>query len=89
MTEIIEGLGSMSAMLIMISIIAIGAVMALRNKMANKRLRRSQVGQINLDLDKVGKRPEEQGKKPERTEPSTAGTDVNKELDDLKRDVDN
>jgi len=85
MTEIIEGLGSMSAMLIMISIIAIGAVMALRNKLANKRLRRSQVGQINLD----GKRPAEQGKKPERTEPSTAGTDVNKELDDLKRDVDN
>ena len=85
MTEIIEGLGSMSAMLIMISIIAIGAVMALRNKMANKRLRRSQVGQINLD----GKHPEEQGRKPERTEPSTAGTDVNKELDDLKRDVDN
>ena len=85
MTEIIEGLGSMSAMLIMISIIAIGAVMALRNKMANKKLRRSQVGQINLD----GKHPEEQGRKPERTEPSTAGTDVNKELDDLKRDVDN
>ena len=83
MTEIIEGLGSMSAMLIMISIIAIGAVMALRNKMANKRLRRSQVGQINLD----GKHPEEQGRKPERTEPSTEGTDVNKELDDLKRDV--
>ena len=83
MTEIIEGLGSMSAMLIMISIIAIGAVMALRNKMANKRLRRSQMGQINLD----GKHPEEQGRKPERTEPSTAGTDVNKELDDLKRDV--
>ena len=85
MSEIIEGLGSMSAMLIMISIIAIGAIMALRNKMANKRLRRSQVGQINLD----GKHPEEQGRKPERTEPSTAGTDVNKELDDLKRDVDN
>ena len=85
MSEIIEGLGSMSAMLIMISIIAIGAIMALRNKMANKRLRRSKVGQINLD----GKHPEEQGRKPERTEPSTAGTDVNKELDDLKRDVDN
>jgi len=83
MTEIIEGLGSMSAMLIMISLIAIGAVMALRNKMANKRLRRSQVGQIDLD----GKHPEEQGRKPERTEPSTEGTDVNKELDDLKRDV--
>ena len=83
MKEIIEGLGSMSAMLIMISIIAIGAVMALRNKMANKRLRRSQMGQINLD----GKHPEEQGRKPERTEPSTEGTDVNKELDDLKRDV--
>jgi hypothetical protein len=83
MEEIIDGLGSMSAMLIMISIIAIGAVMALRNKMANKRLRRSQVGQIDLD----GKKPEEQGKKrPERTDPS--GTDVNKELDDLKRDVD-
>ena len=83
MSEIIEGLGSMSAMLIMISIIAIGAIMALRNKMANKRLRRSQMGQINL----AGKHPEEQGRKPERTEPSTAGTDVNKELDDLKRDV--
>mgnify|MGYP003649008328 CR=1 FL=1 len=86
MEEIIEGLGSMSAMLIMISIIAIGAVMALRNKLANKRLRRSQVGQINLDGKK---HPEEQGRKPERTEPSTEGTDVNKELDDLKRDVDN
>ena len=83
MTEIIEGLGSMSAMLIMISIIAIGAVMALRNKMANKRLRRSQMAKINLGH----KQAEEQGKKrPEKTEPS--GTDVNKELDDLKRDVD-
>ena len=82
MSEIIEGLGSMSAMLIMISIIAIGAIMALRNKMANKRLRRSQMAK-NLD----GKHPEEQGRKPKRTEPSTAGTDVNKELDDLKRDV--
>ena len=43
------------------------------------------MAKINLD----GKHPEEQGRKPERTEPSTAGTDVNKELDDLKRDVDN
>tara|TARA_B100000949_G_scaffold122277_1_gene107983 strand:+ start:1067 stop:1324 length:258 start_codon:yes stop_codon:yes gene_type:complete len=85
MSEIIEGLGSMSAMLIMISIIAIGAVMALRNKMANKRLRRSQMGQINLDLDKVGKRPEQEQKRQE----SQPETDVNKELDDLKRDVDN
>ena len=84
MEEIIEGLGSMSAMLIMISIIAIGAVMALRNKMANKRLRRSQMGQINLDLDKGGIRPE-QGQKRQESQPET---DVNKELDDLKRDVD-
>lgn len=81
MSEIIEGLGSMSAMLIMISIIAIGAIMALRNKMANKRLRRSQMGQINLD--KVGKRPE-QGHEHHESQPET---DVNRELDDLKRDV--
>ena len=81
MSEIIEGLGSMSAMLIMISIIAIGAVMALRNKMANKRLRRSQM-QGETDLEGKGKHPE--GKRP-RTE---SETDVNKELDDLKRNVD-
>jgi predicted lipid-binding transport protein (Tim44 family) len=85
MSDIFGEIGSMSAMLIMISIIAIGAVMAMRNKIANKRLRRSQMkGTINLD----GKRPEEQGRKPERTE-SPAESDVNKELDDLKRDVDN
>ena len=76
MAEIIEGLGSMSAMLIMISIIAIGAIMAVRNKMANKKLRRSQMGQIDLD-----------GKRPERSE-SQPETDVNKALDDLKKDVD-
>ena len=80
MAEIIEGLGSMSAMLIMISIIAIGAIMAVRNKMANKRLRRSQMGQINLD----GKRPE-QGHEHSESQPET---DVNKALDDLKKDVD-
>ena len=74
MTEIIEGLGSMSAMLIMISIIAIGAIMALRNKMANKKLRRSQMEQPREDP------------RPERTEQPES--DVNKELDDLKKDVD-
>ena len=79
MTEIIEGLGSMSAMLIMISIIAIGAVMALRNKMANKKLRRSQMGEIDLEGE------HQQGKKRPQTE---SETDVNKELDDLKKDVD-
>ena len=79
MSEIIEGLGSMSAMLIMISIIAIGAIMALRNKLANKRLRRSQVGQRDLD----GKRPEH-GQERHESQPET---DVNRELDDLKRDV--
>jgi predicted lipid-binding transport protein (Tim44 family) len=77
MTEIIEGLGSMSAMLIMISIIAIGAIMALRNKLANKRRRRSQT-QVEQ-----GKRPEEQGRPESQPE-----TDVNRELDDLKRNVD-
>ena len=81
MTEIIEGLGSMSAMLIMISIIAIGAIMALRNKMANKRLRRSQ---MNLE----GKRPTEGERNPADGKRPEVESDVNKELDDLKRDVD-
>ena len=80
MTDISEGLGSMSAMLIIISIIAIGAVMAVRNKMANKRLRRSQMqGEIDLEGE------HQQGKKRPQTE---SETDVNKELDDLKKDVD-
>ena len=73
MTEITDGLGSMSAMLIMISIIAIGAIMAVRNKMANKKLRRSQM-------------EAREDPRPERTEPPES--DVNKALDDLKKDVD-
>ena len=73
MTEITDGLGSMSAMLIMISIIAIGAIMAVRNKMANKKLRRSQM-------------EAREDPRPERTEQPES--DVNKALDDLKKDVD-
>ena len=73
MADIMQGLGSMSAMLIIISIIAIGAVMALRNKMANKKLRRSQMEARD-------------DPRPERTEQPES--DVNKELDDLKKDVD-
>lgn len=81
MTEIIQGLGSMSAMIIIMSIIAIGAVMALRNKMSNKRLRRSQ---MNLE----GKRPTEGERNPADGKRPEVESDVNKELDDLKRDVD-
>ena len=73
MTEITDGLGSMSAMLIIISIIAIGAIMAVRNKMANKKLRRSQM-------------EAREDPRPERTEQPES--DVNKALDDLKKDVD-
>ena len=83
MTEIIQGLGSMSAMIIIMSIIAIGAVMALRNKLSNKRLRRSQT-QINLK----GKRPSEGERNPADGKRPEVESDVNKELDDLKRDVD-
>ena len=42
MEEITSGLGSMSAMIIIMSIVAIGAIMAVRNKIANKRRRRTQ-----------------------------------------------
>ena len=45
MDEITSGLGSMSAMLIIISIVAIGAVMAIRNKVANKKRRRTQAAE--------------------------------------------
>ena len=75
MTEITDGLGSMSAMLIIISIIAIGAVMALRNKMANKKLRLSQMEQPREDP------------RPETSEPEQSSTDVDKILDDMKKDV--
>jgi len=75
MADIMQGLGSMSAMLIIISIIAIGAVMALRNKMANKKLRRSQMEQPREDP------------RPETSEPEQSSTDVDKILDDMKKDV--
>ena len=74
MTEITDGLGSMSAMLIMISIIAIGAIMAVRNKMANKKLRRSQM-------------EAREDPRPETSEPEQSSTDVDKILDDMKKDV--
>ena len=78
-TEITEGLGSMSAMLLIISIIAIGAVMAIKNKIANKRRRRSQLVE--------GKPKSEHPDQPEQGR-KTPTEDVNKQLDDLRKDVD-
>ena len=81
MPEITDGLGSMSAMLIIISIIAIGAVMALRNKMANKRRRRTQAE------EPATSKPTSE--KPTDTRPNTEseGTDIDSQLDQLKKDV--
>ena len=81
MPEITDGLGSMSAMLIIISIIAIGAVMALRNKMVNKRRRRTQAE------EPATSKPTSE--KPTDTRPNTEseGTDIDSQLDQLKKDV--
>ena len=78
MDEITSGLGSMSAMLIIISIVAIGAVMAIRNKVANKKRRRTQAAEEPT-------RSESQ--KPSSERPKTE-TSVDSELDRLKKDLD-
>ena len=70
-----SGLGSMSGMLIIISVIAIGAVMAVRNKLVNKRRRRTQV-----ESKPVTEQPTGQPK------PDTESTDVDSLLDQLKED---
>ncbi|SVC30588.1 uncharacterized protein METZ01_LOCUS283442 [marine metagenome] len=68
-----EGLGSMSGMLIIITIITIGAVMALRSKLReNSGLK---------PLDKDGKKPSE-APEPEPRE------DVQDQLDDLNKELD-
>tara|TARA_B100000470_G_scaffold218365_1_gene203740 strand:+ start:258 stop:476 length:219 start_codon:yes stop_codon:yes gene_type:complete len=66
-----EGLGSMSAMLIMISIIVIGALMAIRNKKAKFKEGRN----------KPSTEPTE------RVEPKKESSDVGSQLDQLKKDV--
>lgn len=67
-----EGLGSMSAMLIMISIIVIGALMAIRNKKAKFKEGRNK---------RVSSEPTE------RVEPKKESSDVDSQLDQLKKDV--
>lgn len=66
-----EGLGSMSAMLVIISIITIGAIMAVRNKTR---------GTIAKDTIEPEPKPE-----PEPVTDTT--TDIDDKLDQLKRDV--
>ena len=66
-----EGLGSMSAMLIMISIIVIGALMAIRNKKAKFKEGRNK----------------SKSEPTERVEPKEEPSDVGSQLDQLKKDV--
>ena len=66
-----EGLGSMSAMLIIISIITIGAIMAVRNKTRGKIVK-----------DTIEPEPKSE---PEPVTDTT--TDIDDKLDQLKRDV--
>ena len=82
MDEIASGLGSMSAMLIIISIIAIGAVMAIRNKIVNKRRRRTQAAEEQQS--QASSEPQQQ---PSSERPTTE-TSVDSELDRLKKDMD-
>tara|TARA_B100000929_G_C15333221_1_gene361458 strand:+ start:188 stop:427 length:240 start_codon:yes stop_codon:yes gene_type:complete len=70
-----SGIGSMSGMLIIISIIAIGAVMAVRNKIANKKRRRTQAT-TETQTETSQPQPEQ----------STEQTDVDSLLDKLKED---
>ena len=74
-----SGLGSMSGMLIIISVIAIGAVMAVRNKIVNKRRKRTEA--------EASSKPTSE--KPTDTRPNTEseGTDIDSQLDQLKKDV--
>ena len=81
MDEIASGLGSMSAMLIIISIIAIGAVMAIRNKIVNKRRRRTQAAEEQQS--QASSEPQQ----PSSERPTTE-TSVDSELDRLKKDLD-
>jgi len=82
MDEITSGLGSMSAMLIIISIVAIGAVMAIRNKIVNKRRRRTQAAEEPA-------RSESHQQEPSSERPRTeTETSVDSELDRLKKDMD-
>ena len=81
MDDIASGLGSMSAMLIIISIVAIGAVMAVRNKMANKKRRRTQAAEEPAKCETQSKPSSERP----RTETETS---VDSELDRLKKDMD-
>ena len=66
-----EGLGSMSAMLVIISIITIGAIMAVRNK----------------TLGTVSKKTESKPQPEPEPVTDTATTDIDDKLDQLKRDV--
>ena len=66
-----EGLGSMSAMLVIISIITIGAIMAVRNKTRGKIVK-----------DAIEPEPKSE---PEPVTDTT--TEIDDKLDQLKRDV--
>ena len=76
MEEITSGLGSMSAMIIILSIVAIGAIMAVRNKIVNKRRRRTQAEEPSKSVT------------PSETRPNTESEskDVDSLLDQLKED---
>jgi len=76
MEEITSGLGSMSAMIIILSIVAIGAIMAVRNKIVNKRRRRTQAEEPSKPAT------------PSETRPNTESEskDVDSLLDQLKED---
>ena len=71
----------MSAMIIIMSIVAIGAVMALRNKIANKRRRRTQAEESSKPAP-PSKQP------PTETRPNTESEskDVDSLLAQLKED---
>ena len=66
-----EGLGSMSAMLVIISIITIGAIMAVRNKTRGT----------------VSKKTEAKPQPEPEPVTDTATTDIDDKLDQLKRHV--
>ena len=74
-----EGLGSMSAMLLIITIITIGAVMALRNKMRE-----------NAGINKIAEKKLEEMKEQEPDLPKEKEQvdDVQNLLDDLNKELD-
>lgn len=73
MTEI-EGVGSMSAMLLIISIIAIGAIMAVKNKMSNRKQTRKVTETEGTEI-------------PESEPEPKKNTDIDSLIGDLEKDL--